>query len=152
MYNTFSHSSAHSHLEPMLSPRASWTPPLWTPPLSAVSTAPLEYRSFPGPAMCLTCLPLCSSVASVGQLGFILWVTSSGRPFLTPTSRLNPPLYVLTASCSYSCYSIYQPLFSHKSMYCSHRTMKLTKFIVRSPTFGMVLINGPSINICWTKG
>lgn len=148
MYKTGSHSSARSRLEPMCSPLALPEHHLLRTSTQCCVHGPAGVQVISWVGDMLTCLTLCSSVASVGRLGFILWVTSSGRPFLAPTSRLNPPLYVLTASCSYSCYSIYQPLFSHKSMYRSHQTMKLTKFIVRSPTFGMVLINGPSVNIC----
>lgn len=56
----------------------------------AVPPTELLFMSFLGPAMHLTFLTLCFSAAFVGQRGFILWVLSSGKPFLTPTSGLDP--------------------------------------------------------------
>lgn len=151
MYKTLSGSSAGSLASSWTHtlPRASWTLP--TGPFSAVPTAQVLYRPFPGLVMCLNFLTLCSFVASVDQLEFTLWVTSSGRPFLTPTSGLDPPLYDLTASCIYSLYSIYQPLFSHKSMYCSIRPQNLPSSLSDLQNLVWCLANGPSINICWNK-
>lgn len=53
-------------------------------------------------------------------LGFMLWVTSSGRLLLAPTwGWTSPSPNVLTAPCTYFLNCLYQPVFSHKSMYCS---------------------------------
>lgn len=100
-----------THLEPTLLPLSLVA---LSCPFSSVPTVELLYMVFLGQLMPFTFLTLCHSAASVGQCGVTLWITFSGRTFLTPTSGLNPPslcsdsiLYFRALTSPYSTINLY---------------------------------------------